>query len=79
MTPEERQQVEAALGIVNQAVETWHPKELDSITTGQQWRQMLAAWSIVSGVVQQTLAVPAQGAPSSNGAHLVTEEVPTDG
>ncbi len=77
MTNEERQQVEAALSIVNQAVDNWHPKELDSMSTGQQWRQMLAAWSIVSGIVQQTLVVPT-GAPSTNGAQVV-EEVPSDG
>ncbi len=79
MTSEERQQVEAALGIVNTAVQNWDPKPSDSMPRGEQWRQMLAAWNIVSGIVQQNLAAPVQTSPSTNGAGAVLEEIPSDG
>lgn len=76
MTDEERQQVDAALNIVNQAVQNWHPRELDSMTMGQQWQQMLSAWAIVSGIVRQTLQAPPQ--TNGSGPHIV-EEAATDG
>lgn len=73
MTDEERQQVEAALGIVNTAVDNWSPKASSEIPPGQQWRQMLSAWGIVSGIVRQTMQ------PQPMPAGLVSPPVPTNG